>query len=63
MQMTPAIAQLAMQRADTGQIRGQAIADGMTGLLEDGVRKIKEGLTTIDEVLSVASSEAQAIEV
>ncbi len=51
-----------MQRADTAQIRRQAIADGMTTLLDDGIRKIKQGLTTIDEVLAVATLEQEVVE-
>ena len=62
MKMTPAIIQLTMQRADTSAIRTQAIKDGMTLLVEDGVRKIKEGLTTIDEVLAVATIEHEVVE-
>lgn len=57
MEMTPAIAQLTMQKADTSVLRAQAIKDGMTLLLHDGIRKIKEGLTTIEEVLAVAAVE------
>lgn len=55
MQITDAITRLIMERADTAQIRKQAIQDGMTLLVQDGVRKIKEGVTTIDEVLAVAT--------
>lgn len=55
MQMTPAVAKLAVDRADSSVIRRQAIADGMTLLLQDGVRKIEEGITTIEEVLRVAT--------
>ncbi len=54
MEMTNEIARLTMERASTNQIRQQAQMDGMTLLLEDGVRKIRLGMTTIDEVLSVA---------
>ena len=57
MEMTTEIARLTIERADMARLRKQASADGMTLLLEDGLRKIKEGLTTIDEVLSVASTE------
>lgn len=52
--MTPAIAHLTKERADAQLIRIQAAKDGMTSLTDDGIRKIKEGLTTIEEVLSVA---------
>ena len=57
MKMTDDIARLAMERADTSQLRKQAVKDGMTLLIHDGVRKIKEGLTTIEEVLAVATIE------
>lgn len=57
MQMTQAIMRLTLARAETSQIQEQARKDGMSLLLEDGVRKVKMGLTTIEEVLSVAVSE------
>jgi len=57
MEMTDRVARLTMERSDTALITDQARKDGMTTLLEDGVRKIREGLTTIDEVLSVATAE------
>lgn len=63
MEMTPALAKLVMERADTSLLRNQAIKDGMTLLIQDGVRRIKEGLTTIPEVLSVATVEAEIEEI
>lgn len=63
MKMTNAIAQLTMERADIGRIRKQAIAEGMTLLIQDGVAKISQGLTSIDEVLSVATMEQEATDV
>jgi len=57
MEMTEDIERLTMERADTSQIRKQAVKDGMTLLLQDGIRKIKEGVTTIEEVLAVATIE------
>lgn len=62
MRMTPEIAKLTMARADTSVIRKQSIADGMSLLLNDGVLKIKLGITTIDEVLSVATLEQEALD-
>lgn len=59
MEMTPEIARLTMERSNTMVIRQQAIKDGMTMLLQDGLRKIKAGLTTIDEVLGVATMEQE----
>jgi len=57
MEMTDGIARLTMEKADTSRIQDQAIKDGMILLIDDGIRKIKEGLTTIDEVLSVATAQ------
>lgn len=63
MEMTPAIAKLTMERSETGIIRDQAVKDGMTLLIKDGLRRIKDGLTTIEEVLAVATLEqADAID-
>ena len=63
MEMTNEIARLTIERADTNRLRQQAQADGMTLLLQDGVRKIAQGLTTIDEVLSVAARGQEELEV
>ncbi len=57
MVMTQPIARLTLERADTAVIQAQAVKDGMSLLIDDGIIKIKKGLTTIDEVLSVAASQ------
>lgn len=62
MLMTKDIAHLTMERSDTSVLRNQAVADGMTLLVEDGLRKIKLGLTTIEEVLSAATIESLVVE-
>jgi general secretion pathway protein E len=62
MAMTAEIAHLTMQKADTMVLRRQAIRDGMTTLLVDGIEKIKAGLTTIDEVLAVATMEQREVD-
>ncbi len=62
MEMTQAIAKLTMDRAETGLIREQALKDGMIPLIKDGLRRIKDGLTTIEEVLAVATAEQEAID-
>jgi len=54
MPMSGAIAKLTIAQADAREIREAAIKNGMTLLIQDGIRKIKEGLTTIDEILAVA---------
>lgn len=43
------------------QIRAAARQQGMTSLLEDGLRKVERGLVSLDEVLRVCASEAQAV--
>ena len=55
MKMSNEIARLTMERADTALLRDQAMKDGMTRLIDDGIEKIREGLTTIDEVLGAAT--------
>jgi general secretion pathway protein E len=57
MQVNDDIARLVVQHADATVIRKQALAGGMTLLSTDGVRQIKAGLTTIEEVLTVAHVE------
>ena len=56
MPMTSALANLTVERADSNKIRAEAIKEGMTLLIQDGIEKIKKGLTTVDEVLGVASN-------
>ncbi len=56
MAMTPAVMRLTLSRSETSIIQEQARKDGMTLLVEDGLEKAKKGLTTIEEVLSVASA-------
>lgn len=55
MPMTDTIAQLTMERAASSVIRRAAQKEGMTLLLDDGVKKIEKGLTTVEEVISVAT--------
>lgn len=54
MVMNNRLRELAFNRATTDEIREQARRDGMHMLLEDGLRKILAGLTTLDEVLAEA---------
>jgi type IV pilus assembly protein PilB len=54
MVMNRRLRELCFQKANTDAIRKQAIMDGMKTLLDDGLRKVCEGWTTLDEVLSEA---------
>jgi type IV pilus assembly protein PilB len=48
---------LTLQKAAHGEIKKQAQSAGMTTLREDGIRKVREGMTTIEEVLRVTQRE------
>ena len=54
MMMTSKIRELAFQGANTQDLRKEAVKGGMTTLYDDGIRKVLEGITTIDEVFRVA---------
>jgi len=56
MLITENIRDLISKNVTTGKLREAAIKQGMCQLREDGIKKVCEGLTTIDEVLRVASS-------
>jgi len=51
--MTDAVRSLVMRHATAGELRAQALADGMLTMYDDGVRKALKGVTTIEEVLRV----------
>jgi type IV pilus assembly protein PilB len=52
--MTRAVKDLILSGVVGSAIRDRALADGMKTLMMNGMEKVKEGLTTIDEVLAVA---------
>ena len=51
--ITEPIKQLIMSKANSEQIKAKAVELGMTPMIEDGIQKVLEGITTIDEVLRV----------
>jgi len=53
LEMTEDIRALVARRATSDEITKQAVKDGMVTMLEDGIYKAMNGLTTIDEVLRV----------
>jgi type II secretory ATPase GspE/PulE/Tfp pilus assembly ATPase PilB-like protein len=55
--ITDSLRQLIVAKASASAIRAQAVKEGMRGLREDGLAKIREGLTTMTEVLRVVSDE------
>jgi len=54
MEVSDVIAKLIIERVDSSVIRTQALKEGMMLLGMDGVRNIRAGKTTIEEVMSVA---------
>jgi type IV pilus assembly protein PilB len=57
MTMTSKVRELAFQGADTQDIRRAAVKNGMTTLYEDGIYKVLQGITTLDEVFRVSKRE------
>ncbi len=53
MVMDDEIYNLTTAKAPREEIKRQAVASGMITLKDDGIRKIREGLTTVEEVLRV----------
>jgi type IV pilus assembly protein PilB len=53
--MTQALEKLVGERATTSAIQDQAVADGMITMQQDGYLKAINGLTTIEEVMRVAT--------
>jgi len=53
--MTPSIRELVMKGANSSQIEAQAKKEGMMTMIEDGIFKAAQGITTVEEVLRVVS--------
>lgn len=53
LEVSPAIQKLITQKADSDTIMNQAQTDGMTTMLDDGLTKVQQGMTTIGEILRV----------
>jgi len=51
------IREMIMQKATSREIKEKAIASGMRTLREDGLEKVRQGITTMDEVLRVTQVE------
>ncbi|MEX2013417.1 MAG: GspE/PulE family protein, partial [Parcubacteria group bacterium] len=55
LKVTPTVKGLIMKGATAGEIEDQAKSEGMMTMLEDGIFKAVQGITTIEEVLRVVS--------
>ena len=56
--VTSEICKVIVQRADAGAIRNLAVRQGMRLLREDGWDKVRQGITTLSELLRVTREEA-----
>jgi type II secretory ATPase GspE/PulE/Tfp pilus assembly ATPase PilB-like protein len=56
--MSDTIRTMITNRSSSSQIRAQALKEGMVTMMNDGMRKVKEGITTPSEVLRNAYSTA-----
>ncbi len=57
LQMNEGIRQLILQNKDSGTIKRAAQAQGMKTFREDGVKKVLQGITTIEELLSTTQED------
>lgn len=53
LEINDSIRELIMKRANASEIRAAAIKNGMVPMMEDGLDKVRRGITTIEEVLRV----------
>lgn len=53
LEVTPKIEALITAKADSSAITRQAISEGMTTMLNDGMSKVQQGITTLEEVVRV----------
>ena len=51
MEVTEGIRQLVLNNDPVSEIRKQAVANGMITLRQSGLRKVRDGVTTIEEVV------------
>ena len=58
LEVTKAIRQLITERSDADIINQKAIEEGMTTMLDDGLDKVRKGMTTIEEVVRVTKVES-----
>jgi type IV pilus assembly protein PilB len=61
MEMDPVLREMSYRKASAAELRRQArLSGGMTSLREDGIRKVLEGITTLEEVLAVTQGDRDA---
>jgi type II secretory ATPase GspE/PulE/Tfp pilus assembly ATPase PilB-like protein len=58
--VTPALGELITHRSSQANLYQQAIKDGYRPMREYGIRKIMQGLTSVEEVLAVTVAESES---
>jgi type II secretory ATPase GspE/PulE/Tfp pilus assembly ATPase PilB-like protein len=56
MPMSDEIRALVLDRAGLDELRATALAEGMQTIRDDGIDKVREGLTALSEIVRVSSS-------
>lgn len=56
LEVSESIKSMIMKRLNADDIKKQAVKEGMTTMIEDGIEKVISGVTTIEEILRVARS-------
>ncbi|MEW5785528.1 MAG: ATPase, T2SS/T4P/T4SS family [Bacillota bacterium] len=51
--LSDALKRLTLQRSSAGEIAAAALAEGMVSLRQDGLLKVKQGITSLEEVMRV----------
>ncbi len=51
--MSEALQQMTLDKASTAEIREQAISEGVRTLRQDGLEKVRQGITSLEEVMRV----------
>ena len=51
MPMTPTLRRMVLQGSSSDELKSAAVSEGMITLRDDGLLKVKKGVTTLDEVL------------
>ncbi|MFP6664868.1 MAG: type IV-A pilus assembly ATPase PilB [Deltaproteobacteria bacterium] len=57
MRMTDAMRELVLAGGSATELKQQAVADGMISLRQAGIEKIRQGLTTVEEVMRVTMAD------
>jgi type II secretory ATPase GspE/PulE/Tfp pilus assembly ATPase PilB-like protein len=53
LKMTPQLDEMVARRASSRELKNATAAAGVRSLVDDGLRRVKEGVTTLEEVARV----------